>query len=362
MSVQQLSIQRLRNLHQVDLQFGAGINLLYGHNASGKTSVLEAIHMLALGRSFRSLKLASVIAQGHTDCLLFAKVKNSQGGTDSLGINRRLDGDHSMRLNGENLSSIAELASLLPVQLIDPNSAGLIEAGPSVRRQYLDWGVYHHNPSFFGLWKHAQRLLKQRNSALKCGTMNADVRASFDPGLVQVAEQLNSLRSAYLKLLEPVFFGLLSGLVDLPDLKLGYYSGWSANRDYADILEETLQRDLQLGYTQRGPQRADVKLTLHGVNAVERLSRGQQKLVVVALKLAQGKLLSEIEGRKCVFLVDDLAAELDWSHRREICQQLVSLDTQVFVTSVGPNELTGCWPDEAQIKMFHVKHGQVSQD
>ncbi|MFT5068828.1 MAG: DNA replication and repair protein RecF [Candidatus Paceibacteria bacterium] len=361
MSIQQLSIQRLRNLHQVELQFDAGINLFYGLNASGKTSVLESIHMLALGRSFRSLKLASVIAQGHSDCLLFAKVTNPQGVTDALGMTRRLDGDHSVRLNGENLSSVAELATLMPVQLIDPNSSALIVAGPSVRRQYLDWGVYHHNPTFFKLWKQAQRLLKQRNSALKCGTMSVDVRASFDPALVEVAEQLNSLREAYLRLLEPVFFELLAGLVDLPDLKLGYYSGWSANRDYASILEETLARDLQLGYTQRGPQRADIKITLHGVNAVERLSRGQQKLVVVALKLAQGKLLSEVKGRKCVFLVDDLAAELDWSHRREICQQLVNLKTQVFVTSVGPNELTDCWPKESKITMFHVKHGQVSQ-
>ncbi|MDC9719195.1 MAG: DNA replication/repair protein RecF [Gammaproteobacteria bacterium] len=361
MSIQQLSIQRLRNLSQLDIQFGSGINLLYGLNASGKTSILESIHMLALGRSFRSLKLASVVAQNHTDCLLFAKVQNPQGVAVSLGMNRRLDGDHSIRLNGEKLSSIAELASLLPIQLIDPNTAGLIEAGPSVRRQYLDWGVYHHNASFFGLWKQAQRLLKQRNSALKCGTMNATVRASFDPGLVEVAEQLNTLRAAYLKLLEPVFFELLAGLVDLPDLKLGYYSGWSANRHYADVLEETLERDLQLGYTQRGPQRADIKLTLHGVNAVERLSRGQQKLVVVALKLAQGKLLSEAKGRKCIFLVDDLAAELDWPHRKEICQQLVNLDTQVFVTSVGPDELTDCWPQEVEVSMFHVKHGQVSQ-
>ena len=362
MSLQQLSIQRLRNLHQVELHFDVGINLFYGLNASGKTSVLEAIHMLALGRSFRSLKLASVIAQGHTDCLLFAKVKSPQGVSNALGMTRRLDGNHSVRLNGENLSSVADLATLLPIQLIDPNSSSLIEAGPSVRRQYLDWGVYHHNPNFFSLWKQAQRLLKQRNSALKRGIMSADVRASFDPGLVQAAEQLNGLRAAYLRLLEPVFFKLLSGLVDLPDLKLGYYSGWCANRNYADILEETLARDLQLGYTQRGPQRADIKFTLSGVNAVERLSRGQQKLVVIALKLAQGKLLSELEGRKCVFLVDDLAAELDWSHRREICQQLINLKTQVFVTGVGPNELKDCWPNEAKIKMFHVKHGQVSQE
>jgi DNA replication and repair protein RecF len=362
MSIHKLSIQRLRNLHNVELHFADGINLIYGQNASGKTSILESIHMLGLGRSFRSLKLASVISQGQVDCLLFSRINNPQGVMDSLGMSRRLDGHHSIRLNGENLTSVAELASLLPIQLIDPNSARLIEAGPSVRRQYLDWGVYHHNVSFFGLWKQAQRLLKQRNSALKCGTMSADVRASFDPALAEVSEQLKDLREAYLRLLEPVFFELLSGLVDLPDLKVGFYSGWSANRHYADILQETLERDLQLGYTQRGPQRADLKFTLQGVNAVERLSRGQQKLVVVALKLAQGKLLSETKGRKCVFLVDDLAAELDWSHRQEICRQLVSLDTQVFVTSVGPDELKACWPEDAKIKMFHVEHGQVSQE
>ena len=361
MSVQQISIQRLRNLTHVEVDFDEGINLLYGLNASGKTSVLEAIHMLGLGRSFRSLKLTSVIAQGHTDCLLFARIKNAQGGVDALGMSRRLDGAHKVRLNGDNLSSVADLASLLPIQLIDPNSSALIGAGPSVRRQYLDWGVYHHNASFLGLWKQAQRLLKQRNSALKCGTMSAHVRASFDPGLVEVSEQLNSLREAYLKLLEPVFFELLASLVDLPNLKLGYYSGWTAKRSYAEVLDENLERDLKLGYTQRGPQRADVKLTLHGVNAVERLSRGQQKLVVVALKLAQGKLLSDAQGRKCIFLVDDLAAELDWSHREEICRQVVKLNTQVFVTSVGPNELNDCWPETATIKMFHVKQGQVSQ-
>ena len=362
MSIQQLSIARLRNLTQVDLNFGAGINLLYGANASGKTSVLEAIHMLALGRSFRSLKLASLVTQDHTDCLLFAKLLNPQGVSVSLGMQRRLDGDHSIRLNGENLKATAELASLLPVQLIDPTSAGLIEAGPSQRRQFMDWGVYHHNEAFFGLWKQAQRLLKQRNSALKCGTMNASVRASFDPGLVQVAEQINGLRAAYLKLLEPVFFELLTGLLDLPDLKLGYYCGWSANRSYEEVLAETLERDLYLGYTQRGPQRADIKFTLQGVNAAERLSRGQQKLVVAALKLAQGKLLSQTQNRKCIFLVDDLAAELDWDHRREICRQLVKLETQVFVTSVGPNELLGCWPEGTELRMFHVKHGQVFQD
>ena len=360
MSIQQLSVQRLRNLTHVEAEFGEGVNLIYGENASGKTSLLEAMHMLSLGRSFRSLKLNSIISDGATDCILFSKVKNGQGVLDSLGMNRRLDGNHSVRLNGESIASVSELASLLPIQLIDPNSARLIDAGPSVRRQYLDWGVYHHHQSFFGLWKQSQRLLKQRNSALKCGTMNADVRASFDPALVQAATSLNSLREGYLELLKPIFFELLEGLVTIPDLKLGFYSGWAANRDYAEVLAETLERDIQLGYTQRGPQRADLKFTLNGVNAVERLSRGQQKLVVVALKLAQGKLLSESEGRKCIFLVDDLAAELDWRHRAEVCKQLVEMNTQVFITSTSPEELADSWPKNTTINKFHVKHGKIS--
>lgn len=362
MSIRQLTVQDLRNLRQVDMQPAPGINIITGANASGKTSLLEAIHMLALARSFRSHRLASVITDGCLSCNLFARIDSPGGGTLPLGMMRRLDGEHQIRLNGETLRSSSELAMLLPVQVIAPAASGLLDASPGVRRQFLDWGVFHHDERFYGLWKQAQRLLKQRNSSLKCGTIEAGVRASFEPALVSVSEQLDELRKAYLQALEPLFFASLEQIVSLPDLSLNYYRGWSKDKSLAIVLDETLERDLQYGYTQRGPQRADLRFTFQGVNAAERLSRGQQKLVTIALRLAQGQLLSLSGERRCMFLVDDLAAELDHKHLTQVCKQLVAMDTQVFVTAVNASELDDVWPLNTTLTRFSIEQGKVVAD
>ena len=360
MSIKHLTVQDLRNLQQVDIEPGAGINIIAGANASGKTSLLEAIHMLALARSFRSHRLASVVTAGQSACQLFARIDTANGGSVPLGMSRRLDGEHQIRLNGETLRSTSELAMLLPVQVIAPSNSGLLESSPGVRRQFLDWGVFHHDERFYGLWKQAQRLLKQRNSSLKCGTMEASVRASFDPGLVQVAEQLDGLRTAYLAALEPLFFASLKKMVDIPDLSLGYYRGWNKDKSLASVLEETLERDKQLGYTQRGPQRADLRFTVQGANAAERLSRGQQKLVTIALRLAQGELLGMAGQRRCLFLVDDLAAELDQQHLTQVCEQLVAMQSQVFVTTVNSDELAHVWPEHTPLTQFTLRQGHIT--
>ena len=339
---------------------GTGVNVITGANASGKTSLLEAIHMLALARSFRSHRLASVITAGQSACQLFARISTSSGGSVPLGMSRRLDGEHQIRLNGETLRSTSELAMLLPVQVIAPAGRGLLDASPGVRRQFLDWGVFHYDGRFYGLWKQAQRLLKQRNTSLKCGTMDASVRTSFDPGLVRVAEQLDELRAAYLAVLEPLFLASLERIVNIPDLSLGYYRGWSKDNSLADVLQESLHRDQQLGYTQRGPQRADLRFTVAGVSAVERLSRGQQKLVTIALRLAQGGLLGKSDQRRCLFLVDDLAAELDTQHLSQVCEQLVAMHSQVFVTAVNANELADVWPANATLARFTIEQGRIT--
>ncbi len=365
MAIEQLTVQGLRNLQAVDMQPGTGINLVCGPNASGKTSLLEALHLLALGRSFRTQKLASIISSGGESCQLFARITTAGGASMPLGMCRRLDGDHETRLNGENLRSTSELAMLLPVQVIAPSGVGLLEASPGVRRQFLDWGVFHFDERFYGLWKQAQRLLKQRNSALKCGTIDASVRASFEPGMVQVSGQLDELRSAYIEALEPLFLASLKRLVEIPDLHLAYYRGWNRDKGLQQVLDETLARDQALGYTQRGPQRADIRFTIDGANAAERLSRGQQKLVTIALRLAQGQLLGQsIEGgrSKCLYLVDDLAAELDWQHRQQVCQQLLELQTQVFVTAVNKTELATAWPSGTALTCFAIEHGKIQLD
>lgn len=110
-----------------------------------------------------------------------------------------------------------------------------------------------------------------------------------------------------------------------------------------------------MGFTQHGPQRADLRIRLGRRPAVEVLSRGQQKLVVSALKLAQGRLLEQSTGRSCLYLVDDLPAELDAEHRRVFCRLLETMRCQAFITSVEHDALVGPWETHTPIAMFHVK-------
>ncbi len=362
MAVELLRVDNLRNIQSLDMAPSAGVNLLYGANASGKTSVLESLHMLALARSFRTSRIASVIASGTQSCQLFARITSPTGRSVPVGMSRRLDGMHQIRLNGETLHSASELARLLPIQVIAPSSLGLLSAGPSVRRQFLDWGVFHHDERFYSLWKQLQRLIKHRNCSLKCATIDQQLLASFEPGLVQTCEGLDELRKAYMQALKPRVLDYLDKITDLPNLDIHSYRGWDQDKPLAQVFAETLVRDGQLGYTQRGAHRCDIRFTVNGVNAAEYLSRGQQKLVTIALRLAQGQLMAQSEKRGCLFLVDDLGAELDSHSRHLVCQQLVALNTQVFITAVDKHELMEAWPDAADITIFSVKAGQVSQE
>ncbi len=128
------------------------------------------------------------------------------------------------------------------------------------------------------------------------------------------------------------------------------------------MLSLGLSKDLKYGATQQGPHRADIVVKVGRNNAVDVLSRGQQKLLVSAMKIAQGYLLSQLSGAKSVYLLDDLPAELDVANRGRVCQLLTELDCQIFMTCVDPTELEKCWPSGLIPRKFHVEHGKMAQN
>ena len=366
MSIHKLMIKDVRNLASITLNPSPSINILYGLNGSGKTSILEAVHLLGLARSFRSTRIKPVIRAGNNKCTVFAQVESGKGRVLPVGVARDIEEDNfQIRVAGESLKSTSELAQLLPLQIINPDTFQLLEGTPKQRRQFLDWGVFHvKHRDFLVSWKRAQKALKQRNSLLRHGKITgsslASQLSSWDQELVRSAEHVDQLRLEYFKQLLPVFMEVLSELTPLDDISLHYHRGWDKDRSLADILREGVNRDIQSGYTHSGPQRADIRVRMGGSNAVDILSRGQLKLVVCALKLAQGYLFSKLSGKKCVFLVDDLPSELDRPHRKAMCRILQNMKSQVFITCVESNALADCWLPEVDLKVFHVKQGTVN--
>ncbi|MFI8482217.1 DNA replication/repair protein RecF [Pseudomonas sp. NPDC078700] len=361
MSLSRVNVTAVRNLHPVTLSPSPRINILHGANGSGKTSLLEAIHLLGLARSFRSTRLLPVIQYDQPTCTVFGQVQLADGRQTNLGVSRQRQGDFKIRIDGENARSAAQLAEALPLQLINPDSFRLLEGAPKVRRQFLDWGVFHVEPRFLPAWQRLQKALRQRNSWLRHGTLDAASQAAWDRELFLASDEIDAYRRAYIQALKPVFEQTLSELLELEGLSLSYYRGWDKDRQLIDVLTSTLPRDQQIGHTQAGPQRADLRLRLNGHNAADILSRGQQKLVVCALRIAQGHLVDQAKRGQCIYLVDDLPSELDEHHRRALCKLLDDLNCQVFITCVDHELLREGWRSDTPVAMFHVEHGSITQ-
>ncbi len=362
MSIERLSVTGVRNLAPVTLTPSPGINLITGVNGSGKTSLLEAIYFLGVARSFRSLKIQPMIQHGQPLSLVFAEVRTAGQQPFKLGIQRQQDGSLSIRKDGDSLRSVAGLARLIPIQLINPESFRLLEGSPKNRRQFLDWGVFHVEHNFLSAWQRCQASLKQRNSILRHAIIDRTNLHVWDTEFVAASELVDQHRQDYIRLLKPVFSEVLDRLIQLPGLTLGYYRGWDRERPLAEVLDAGLNRDRQSGHTQAGPQRADLRLRVDGKLATDILSRGQQKLVVSALKIAQGKLLAGALGQHCIFLVDDLAAELDEQHRSALCSLLEELECQTFITATDEQAFSGHrWKPESSVSLFHVEHGHIQE-
>lgn len=359
MPLVRLDISHVRNLSSVRFEPSPQVNVIVGKNGSGKTSILEAIHLLSFGRSFRSHKHKTYIQHENDHCLVFAQLEQSQGRPIPVGLQRHKDGQIDVRIQGQRAQSVVELAERLPVQLINPDTFQLLEGSPSVRRQFIDWGAFHFDKDFIQAWRGWQKALKQRNTLLRRGKMSNSLLAAFDQELIRLGEQVNESRKAYVERLTPHFEKVLSLLTNALSVSLHFSQGWDANKSLQMAVDAGRERDIELGYTHTGPQRADLRVKTPTGDAQDTLSRGQLKLVVSALKIAQGQLLIEM-GRPLVFLVDDLPAELDANHRQKLCQLLESLNSQIFITSVEPDTTDFTWADTTDVRQFSMNNGEMS--
>ncbi|SHE71964.1 DNA replication and repair protein RecF [Modicisalibacter ilicicola DSM 19980] len=358
MPLDRLTFLGLRNLQQLNVHPGPGVNLVIGDNGSGKTSLLEGIHILGMGRSFRTQQLKNAIQHEADALTLHGRVAGDP--PLALGVRRqRSTSELLMRRSGEQVSRVAQLAESLPLQLINPDAFSLLEGAPSARREFLDWGVFHVKHEFFDTWRLARKALKHRNALLRHGRMDAQMLGAWERELALWGDRLDALREAYMASFMPVFEETLHELLPLPGLSLRYFRGWDHKRRYEDVLRESRDSDHLMGFTQQGPQRADLRIRVERRPAKEVLSRGQQKLVVSAMKLAQGRLLESSTGRTCIYLIDDLPAELDVRHRQIFCEWLEWMKCQVFITSVERESLLGLWQPATPLAMFHVKHGRL---
>lgn len=354
----QITVSQLRNISSAELTPASGINLILGDNGSGKTSLLEAIFLLAMGRSFRSRALKHLIKKEQQRLTVFARSTD----LTPIGLQYDIQSGLSIRLNNAPLKRLSELAAHLPLQFIPANCHQFFELGPKYRRRMVDWGVFHVEHSFNFHWQSYKKVLQQRNSAIRQHKNNNEIQL-WDTHLVQHGLKITQFRQEFLQRLVKEFLPLFSKLcpeLEASDFSLRYLQGWNKETVFAQYLKDNVERDRSLGYTRSGAHAADWSLKIDGADPYEMLSRGQQKLFFLALNMAQIKLLSaEKNLQNSILLIDDLSSELDWQHQKTVIQTLRTLPVQAFISSTN-TQLADLITVETD-KKFHVKHGEIAE-
>ncbi len=354
MYIKSLRIRDLRCLEAVDIELSPLINIFIGDNGTGKTSLLESVYLLSRGRSFRSAPQSRLIRKESESLSIFANVADDQEKSFSIGLQRNSD-ELRIKLSTDPDARLIHLVKTLPVQIIDPALHALFEEGPTARRRFLDWGVFHVEHSFFPAWHRYKRAIQQRNSVLRSGGSDAELKA-WDHDILTSAAHINATRSRYVAELNKLLPGNLIRFENTDQIEIEYQTGWPKGRDFSDVLSEGLSRDRQLGYTMHGPHRADLRIRWHGVKAEQRASRGEQKVLICSLMLTQAELLTRQTDKRPVLLIDDLAAELGQNYRTQLLEVINSLQLQTFLTCLDKSLLP---PPVGEHKMFHVEQGKV---
>ncbi|TVR60722.1 MAG: DNA replication/repair protein RecF [Candidatus Competibacteraceae bacterium] len=359
MRIASLAITGFRNLERVDLDCAAGLNLLIGPNASGKTSLLEAVYFLGRGRSFRTRQPRELIQTGAAAFRVTAALVDGRGRRVPVGVERDAR-ESTVRIGGAPTRSLAELARQTPVLLLNPDSHRLLEDGPKQRRRFMDWGLFHAEPGFLDAWRRYGAALRHRNAALRTQAAHRVVDA-WDGELSAAAERLDRLRETFCEALGAVLRPLSGSTLGTEAVQVDYRRGWPLEppeRDFASWLRGGRDRDRQQGHTRLGPHRADFTVRVADRPSAEALSRGQQKLLVIALVLAQAELYRRRVGDACILLIDDLPAELDSANRARVTQALAELDAQLFATAIEPGLLdAGPW---RETRIFQLARGAIS--
>ncbi len=360
MHLKRISYQGVRNLEQGEITLCRGLNIVYGVNGAGKSSLLEAISFLTTGRSFRTIKLNLMVSEQADQLVVFGQDEQDKPIGISYDSHKRTK---VVKINGQQINALSELTALYPTQVLSPESYHLIDSGPTERRKYLDWCLFHVKPSYHQAWKKYNTILKQRNSLLKSSEQsNLEAQITiWDRQLCEMAELVNQERRSILaklqEMLEKTIKELSVGFCDL--LEIAYYAGFTG--DLAEKLKSSLKSDRESGFTKYGPHKADLRIKVNGYLAKDYLSRGQKKVLINSLFLAQTLLLKSLTNKDSLFVIDDFTSELDDENQQALLALLLAQDNvQVVLSCLQQDSLKWLKKGYNSAQLFHVERGVIT--
>lgn len=351
MRIVQLKAENFRLFQTLSLPLSSRLNLFVGENAAGKTTILEMLYCLNRARSFRGNVPAELAGPTQKQWTVFAASQDADELSHTSGV--QWTGEAiEIRIDRQPARNL-ELLKLCPSQILEPGMHRVVLEGPTYRRSFIDWGVFHVEHSFIEIWRRYRRALRQRNQLLRLRRSPMEI-AAWEPELAESGEALHQLRERHLRSIATAVNARIQGFLDEGAWTFDLYSGWKAELPLRMALEQQRSRDVELGSTSAGPHRAELKIRADSKTVRNRISRGQQKLLLAAMLLSQCEEIARVSGQAPIILLDDFAAELAPRYQQRLAEALCAYAGQSFVTAFEP--IAGLLPQAA---MFHVEHGKV---
>ncbi len=347
-------IQNLRCIGHASVVLHKNINLIVGENGSGKTSLLEGIHLLANGKTFNPVKRRDLIKDGAANMAVAGVFEAPTKLEMKVKLEKTLS-ETKYFFRGLPVNRTSDLVQRFPVLVGNSRAADLLTESPRARRNLIDKTVFHVKPSFLSLWKDLRKALGHRNSLLRSGCSTRQIG---------YWDQIINIRSHEIDASRREVVGSLNHYLadsilkeELGLVSIDYYCGWDSSASLLHHLTTNRVSESRIGYTLYGAHRADLRIKVAEKLGSKRLSKGQLKVIAFETIAALHKYICENGPEQPILLLDDLSAELDLEKRKNLIEKILMLSGQKILTSIQSDMLE--FMNRGDSKMFHVERGKI---
>ncbi len=353
MYIDKIKLSNFRNYIEEEIEFDKNINIFYGNNAQGKTNILEAIYLCAIGKSYRTNKDKEIININNN----FSKVEINYSKKDREGkIKLEIADKKNLYLNDIRLKRISEILGNINIVLFSPDDINIFKEGPSKRRKILDIMISQLRPSYVYNLNMYLKILEQRNNYLKqikYENKNEEMLEVWDIQLAKYAEIINLYRKEFTKRIKEKIIEIHKKITDnKEEIKIEYVSDFINQEEFLKEIKNSRKIDILKGYTCKGIHRDDLKLYINDKEIGIYGSQGQHRSAILSIKLSELQIIKDETEENPILLLDDFMSELDKIRRQNFLEDVQ--DTQIIITCTDKLELKN-----KNKKIFFVENGKI---
>ncbi|WP_448267531.1 DNA replication/repair protein RecF [Nostoc sp. DSM 114159] len=372
MYLKTLNLRQFRNYQDQQVEFTAAKTILVGNNAQGKSNLLEAVELLATLRSHRITRDRDLVQEGEAIAQIDATLERQTGVSD-LTLTLRRNGRRSVALNGESIRRQMDFLGVLNAVQFSSLDLDLVRGGPEGRRNWLDTLLIQLEPVYAHILQQYNHVLRQRNAFLKRHVETLDATslqselALWDAQLATTGTRVIRRRDRAIQRLAPIattWHGSISGSTEVlqikyvPNIPLEDNQPEEVQQAFLAKIQQRAVAEMHQGTTLVGPHRDEIELTINQTPARQYGSQGQQRTLVLALKLAELQLIEEVVKEPPLLLLDDVLAELDLSRQNQLLDAIQDR-FQTLITTTHLGSFDSQWLKSSQI--LFVKAGEIRQ-